>query len=477
MKAVDFFLSLIPLSLFFTSLVPISLKMFNKNREPKNITSSILTVCGIIISGVFLIFHPLNGEKTFFSNLVIFDGISFWGSFLVLLLVACTVFYSKNGNDVAKENFSEFLFLLLNASLGMILFVMSNDLLLSFISMEFLSLSLYLMISLGRNRTFSLEIALKYFILGSFASALFLFGVALIFGSLGTLQLNEILSAQVLSKPILILGLILVLSCLIFKISLFPFHAWSPEIYYGTQTSITAFVNSGVKVVFFLFLLRLFSLQGLFSESLFEIFTWLVVLSVIVGNVLACLQTEIKKMVIYSGIAHTGYLFIGLVAINDKGLVAESGIFYYLFTYVLMSLGAFGFISLLESKTQQTLSWENIKGLCFQHPFLALSSACIFLSFAGLPPFAGFWAKFFVFSAAWSSGLYWLAIWGIIGSLIGVYYYLKPVAYMFMQKEGMSFSTSYNYTYIAVGTLATLLLITGLVPGSVYKFIVDILSY
>ena len=299
-----------------------------------------------------------------------------------------------------------------------------------------------MVICLSREEKLSKEAAFKYFILGSFGSAIFLYGIAFIFGVAGTTYLNELskVSADLIStNRLFMVGTVLALIGFFFKVGLVPFHAWSPDVYEGAPSPVTGFMAAGVKVVTFAAILRFVGLNFLNSEradDLIHILQWVAVGSMLLGNIAAIMQDNLKRMLAYSSISHSGYALVGVLAAGLSGdsLLGSSGTMFYIFAYSIMTVGTFGFVSLFEHKEDTQVLISDLKGLSSRSPWVALCMTIMLLSLAGIPPTVGFFGKLFIFSAAIEQVLIWLSVWGVISSVISVYYYLKPIVFMYMKK-------------------------------------------
>jgi len=332
-----------------------------------------------------------------------------------------------------------------------------------------MSISIYVLAGFFRGSNKSNESALKYLLLGAFSSAFLLYGIALMYGATGTTDLkgiSEYLSkAAYLKDPMLLAGMGLLLVGFGFKIASVPFHMWTPDVYEGAPTSITAFMSVGVKAAAFaafvrVFLYSLWDLQPDWNHVLWI----LAVLTMTLGNVVAISQNNIKRMLAYSSIAHAGYIMIGMVASSELG---TSGILFYMLAYAFMNLGAFGVIILYGSKGEENLDINDYSGMGFKYPALALLMTVFMFSLAGIPPTAGFVGKFYIFSAAIKEGYIWLAIIGVMNSLVSVYYYLRITVMMYMKEPvkefpGLKWSPSVAIALI-IAVIGTLLI--GIFPS------------
>lgn len=470
--------------LFLASLIPITIKVLRGNREMDSLSTVLYALIGLIAAMGFLI--STQSAHTFaFSKALVFDGISNFTGLIVLVITGTTLFYSKDSPTICKKQFSEYVFLLLNSAVGMLIVVGSNDLILTFIGIEIMSLCLYLLIAMGNEQRLTKESAFKYFILGSFASAIFLYGVAFVYGSAGSTYLDEITQAApvlISSHRLFVLGAVMVIVGFGFKVALAPFHGWVPDVYQGSPTPLTSFMATGVKIVVFMAFLR-WLLTGLLTGDRSLIFInvleWLAVLTMLVGNIAAIMQDNLKRMLAYSGIAHSGYAMIGLLAatVGGWGSSSVSGLLLYIFSYVIITIGTFGVVNLFEEHEDTILSIDNLKGVAKDHPLLALAITILMLSLAGIPPTLGFFGKFFVFSAAIKQGFFWLAIWGVINSVISVYYYLKPVVFMYMYEgERTPFLSGRLTTRAFIYASAFLMIFMGFALNFIYNYISQTVS-
>ena len=463
--------------LFLTSLIPITVKVLCGNKDQPSSFILIQALIGLVASAGLLFIFSGHGQSAFHGSWAS-DGVTLWSGILALLFSAGSLILAYEDKSYSQYQFSEKVFLILNSTVGILLMVAALDLLTLFIGLEIMSLALYLLIAMGSQHKMNKEAAFKYFILGSFATALFLYGSSFIFGTLGTVFLVDIAysSLQLMQEQFLfILGMVLIILAFSFKVALFPFHFWAPDVYQGAPTPITSFMTTAVKMASFVVFLRIVSTQPLIgSETLFNLMQWLSALTMIFGNVAALLQKSFKRMLAYSSIAHSGYIVIGIIACGSNmstGMAAPSVLF-YLMTYGLMTLGAFYLLSLFERKKGPNVAIEDLSGLSLHHPLLALCFTVVLLSLAGIPPTLGFFAKFYLFTSALDQGLLWLAIWGLLGSLMGVYYYLYPIIVMYMKKGEVKLLTSSQWLSCVCLVMITLaLLFLGLFSNSLFIWI------
>lgn len=360
-----------------------------------------------------------------------------YGLFFLLLCCAATavtMLLSLGFLDQTEIRTGDYYSLLMFSSVGMALMAMAADLLVVFIGLEIMSVAAYALAGMERSRERSTEAALKYFLLGAFASGFLLFGIALLYGATGSTNLMAIAKAlestSVAADPLLAGGLALLLVGFGFKVAAVPFHLWTPDVYEGAPTSVTAFMAVGVKAAAFAAFARLF--VDVFGEPTpaWQGILWVVaVLTMTVGNVTAVVQTSLKRMLAFSSIAHAGYLMIGIVV---GGAAGGSALLFYLAVYAVMTLGAFAVAVAAGRPDRQIDAIADLAGLGFRSPLLGAAMAVFMLSLAGIPPLAGFVGKLYLFSAAVDAGFVWLTVIGVLNSVVSVYYYAGVLVQMYM---------------------------------------------
>jgi len=484
----ELFMVLPMILLFVTSLIPLMFKVFNGNKEPKPVITIFLTLVGITLALITtIIVGGLAGKGIeIFSRSLIIDGIAIWTMSILLVILAVILVMTKEHALNESNQFSEYIFLLFNSVIGMMVVVMANDLILMFIGIEMMSLCLYMLIMISRETSLSKESAIKYFILGSFASAILLYGMSFVYGATGSTLLPDIAEKAATlasSNRLFLVGIGMMFVGLGFKVSIFPFHSWTPDVYQGASTPLTGFMATAVKAVTFVAFLRIIILgfmDGIYSEGLINTLQWLAVFTMFAGNVAALFQSNFKRMLAYSSVAHSGYLLMGLIAAsmpNGKSLGAV-GVIFYLFAYSIMTIGSFAVLAMFERKENVSIRLDHLKGLSRKHPYLALGLTIIMLSLAGIPPTVGFFGKFFLFSSALNVGLFWLAFWGVINSVISVFYYLRPIVLMYMHDSDkeIEFSDAF-YTRFAVTICVLLVLIFGIFSEPVYQLVTRSISF
>ena len=363
----------------------------------------------------------------------------------------------------------EYFSLTLFAALGMMVMISSNHLLSLYLGLELLSLSLYAMVALQRDSARSSEAAIKYFILGAIASGMLLYGMSMIYGATGNLNIEAIVSsilANDADETLLRLGVVFLIVGIGFKLGAVPFHMWVPDVYQGSPTSVTLLIATAPKIAAFAFVLRLLaealghpSLQQDWSQML----TVLAVASLVIGNVVAIAQTNFKRMLAYSTIAHMGFLLVGFMTGSITGYSAS---LFYVLTYVLMALGGFGVIVLLSRDGFEAEELSDLSGLSQSNPWCAFLLMIILFSMAGIPPTIGFWSKLFVIQAIVDSGYVGLAVLAVMSSLIGAFYYLRVVKIMYFDAtEPLDNAVTYRTGLAIFGVNGLLLLGLGLFPG------------
>lgn len=396
--------------------------------------TSWIAIAGLLASGVTACLQePVPG--TAFSGMVATGGLADFFALLFSAAGLLSVMLSRS--YIAKENIEhgEFYALLLFAVAGMMLMAAAADLVILFLGLELMSVCFYVLAGFARRRRTSNEAALKYFLLGAFATGFLLYGIALVYGATGSTAIAGIGAhiAAGTAGPTLVIGLGLLLIGLGFKIAAVPFHMWVPDVYEGSPTTVTAFMSTGGKAAAFAAMLLVFTpVLVLGIPAVRDVLAVIAALSMIVGNVIAVSQASVKRMLAYSSIAHAGYILTGIVAGNAMG---NDGVVFYLAAYIVMNAGAFGVLALLESPDGQNLSFDDYAGLPGRHPVLAALMALFLFSLTGIPPFAGFFGKYYVFAGAIEAGYTWLAILGVLMSVVSAYYYLRLVVLMYFKDQ------------------------------------------
>ncbi len=433
------------------------------------VVTPILAVVGLMLSAAasFVIFgQPLTG----FDHSIIVDGFTRYLQPLFAITGILAIGLAYDYLKRLKINRGEYYVLILLSISGMMLMTSAGDLILVFLALELLSIPLYIMASLAYPRPESEEAGLKYFLLGTFASGFLLFGTALIYGATATINLSKIVAVVAggtHNLTLMIIGAVLVLVSLGFKVAAVPFQSWTPDVYQGAPSPVSAFMSVGVKAAGFAALLRVFSL--IFPElaqTLTPVFWVIAALTMIVGNVVAIAQTNLKRMLAYSSIAHAGYLLMAFVPFGDAAARqnAIAATLFYLLAYGLASLGAWAVLIGLEGEKYSGNTLDDLAGLGKKSPISAAVMTVFMLSFTGIPLTLGFWGKFYLFRTAIEGGFIGLAVIGLLTSLVSAFYYLRVVVKMYFAEGTASFHWNYWTSAVAI-FCALALLVFSFVPG------------
>lgn len=410
----------------------------------------------------------LGSHRSAFAGMMAVDNFYLFFAAISIAVTALAVLLSATYLDRTGLAHAEYYGLLVFGAVGMLVLVSASQLVVLLLGIELLSLSLYVLAGFARTRLTSEEAALKYFLLGSFSAGLLIYGIALIYGATGTLDyagIAKAIKAQQGLDPMLLIGMGLVLVGFAFKLSFVPFHMWVPDVYEGSPTPVTAYMAVGTKAAVFAALVRLLStaFPGLQAEW-GPVLAVLAALTVIVGNVAAVRQTNIKRLLGYSSISHAGYVLMAVVA---GGGIGNDAALFYLVAYTVMNFGAFAVIVAVSEGREERLELSDYAGLAKRNPWLAAAMAIFMLSLSGAPFTAGFLGKLYVFSAAIQGGLLWLALIGVATSLVAFYYYLKVVVVMYMAEprgERATFGPTFSMAAVVVVALFFTLQL-GILPG------------
>jgi NADH-quinone oxidoreductase subunit N len=431
-------------------------------------------LCWASLSGVavalFSVFALGPARIEGFSGMVVHDGLGAFFDMVILAACGLTLLMATGYSEWEGTHKGEFYSLLLLSTSGMMFMAKGTDLMTIFLGLETLSIPIYVLVGFHRHRISAVEGAFKYFLLGAFASAFFLYGIALMYAATGTTKIAALATMlydpRLAANPLFLAGAGLLLVGFAFKVSLVPFHMWAPDAYEGAPTVVTAFMSAAVKAAAFAALIRVLmvALPGL-QPVLWKALWALAVLTMTVGNLSALLQDNLKRLLAYSSIAHAGYVVVGLVAGDVLG--AQASLF-YLLVYAFMNMGAFGVIILIARKEDEGYDIRNLAGVGFRYPALGGLLTLFLVSLGGIPPTAGFVGKFYLFSAAVKNGYIWLAVIGVLNSAASIYYYLRIVVAMYMappqadaavpRPPRMAFS-------LALCASAAVVLVLGIVPS------------
>jgi NADH-quinone oxidoreductase subunit N len=372
-----------------------------------------------------------------FQTMALADGLGLFASAAVLIAAGLAILLALERVADFTPRAGAYYSLVLLATAGMTAMTTASDLMTIFVALEIFSLALYILAGFNRRELRSGEAALKYFLLGAFASGFFLYGIALIYGATGTTNLDALtkgllpMSMSLPFAPLLPVGMGLLLVGFGFKAALVPFHMWTPDVYQGAPTPVTAFMSVATKTAAFAALIRVLAATASHDRPWLLALAGLAVLTMTLGNLAALRQTSLKRMLAYSSIAHAGYLLTGLAAGNPTG---AQGALYYLLAYTFMNLGAFAVLLAIQRREENDVTGEQMLGLASRQPALAALMAVFMFALTGIPPLASFFGKLYVFKAAVDAGLVWLAIVGVLNSAIAAYYYLRVTVAMFMSE-------------------------------------------
>jgi NADH-quinone oxidoreductase subunit N len=472
----DFWVIAPELILTITAFAVIMWELVTRTRS--HLPSAGLASIGAIMALVVTISTSQMNVSTFGDAIVLDPFASFFKVIFLFGLILSITLSLKQISDSGSKDHAEYYALMLFATVGMMVMATGRELITIFLGLELLSMSLYILAGFFRHDKLSNEASLKYFVLGSFATAILLFGMSYIYGVTGSTHLQvigETLRAhpEALSDKALLVGLFMVLVGFGFKISVVPFHQWTPDVYQGAPTPVTAFMSAGPKAAGLAALIRvLMEAMPQMGQQWEILVAVLAILTMTVGNLSALAQTNIKRMLAYSSIAHVGYILIGLVAsVGGRADRALSAIMFYLLAYTFMNMGAFGILIFLRREGMPNENIDDFSGLSRRSPGAALAMMIFLFSLAGIPPTAGFAAKLTIFYAAIQGGYYWLAIIGILNSAVAAYYYLRVVIVMYMKEpEGELPSATTSpllWAGIALALAGTILL--GILPGGVLE--------
>jgi len=452
--------------------------LFTKDVK-RNITY-VLAIAAMGVCGLITFSGLGNGETVYtFNNMFVADPMSNILKLFSYLAVALTLVYSRQyaaqRDMIGGFKGGEFYILALFSLLGQMVMISANNFLIIYLGLELMSLSLYALVAIRRDHAVSTEAAMKYFILGALASGFLLYGISMLYGATGSLDLTEVAKAigsGAVNKPVLVLGLVFVVAGLAFKLGVVPFHMWVPDVYQGAPTAVTLLLGGAPKLATFAITIRLLveALPALAIDWQ-QMLTILAVLSMAIGNITAIMQTNIKRMLAYSTISQMGFVLLGLLSgiftAADGSVVNGYGAaMFYSITYVMTTLGVFGVIMLLSRAGFEAENIDDFKGLNQRSPWFAFVMLLFMFSLAGVPPVVGFYAKLSVLQSVVANGQIWLAIFAVLFSLIGAYYYLRVVKVMYfdepVQTEKLAVTPDVGIVLSANGVAVLAL---GLLPG------------
>jgi NADH-quinone oxidoreductase subunit N len=458
------------MTVLVTGLVLLALDLFLTPRS--RYLTEVIGIVGIVMAFLWVL-HQSATPRPAFLGMAVADALSAFFNATFLLIALLTILLSTRYVRQEDVSAGEYYALVLFATTGFMFAAAATDLVMLFLAIEVLSIATYILAGLQRQEPRSQEAAFKYFILGAFSSAFFLYGIATIYGAQGHTNLVTLGKslATTGASPLTLAGMGFLMVGLGFKVAAVPFHMWAPDVYEGAPTPVTAFMTAGPKAAAFAALLRVF-FQGFAAPEVAvqwtPILAVLAGLTMLVGNVVAITQQSIKRMLAYSSIAHAGYAMVALAAHNALG---ASSILYYLVAYALMSLGSFTILTLVPKPGEHQHAFADYAGLGTTNPGLSAVMAFFMFALAGFPPTAGFAGKFYVFSAAMQTGHYWLALIGVLTSVVSVVYYARVVVMMYMheptgERQPIRLAPA---TVALLGITALGILYMGVFPGSVLR--------
>jgi len=428
-------------------------------------------IVGLVIAGTMACFHLVPEQATFNGML---NAGGFGSYFTIIFVVAALLTFLLSRSYLGRmgSDKGEYYILIVFATIGMTLMASANDLIIVFLGIELMSLCLYILVGFFRVRDRSNESSIKYFLLGAFATGFLLYGIALVYGASGSTNLGVIARSfpELSGNTMFVIGVALIIVAFSFKVAAVPFHMWAPDVYEGAPTTVTGFMSTGAKAAAFAVFVVVFDRTlGFSGGKVNDLIAMIAAASMILGNVLAIAQTNVKRMLAYSSIAHAGYMLSGVAAANAEG---QSGVLFYLVAYLFMNLGAFGVVGIMEAENEKNLNLDDYAGLSTQRPILAMLMAVFMFSLAGVPPFAGFFGKYYVFLAAVKAHMTWLAVVGVLTSLVSAYYYLRLVVLMYFRdgKADVPLKPSLA-AMVAVCVSALLIIQLGLYPSAIVQLV------
>jgi NADH-quinone oxidoreductase subunit N len=484
--SVDWFAIAPELCLFGAAIIIVLAKSLIRHDKRVHEVALITAIAGVIAAGIFtwvqwtFVNGPGDEPYQALADMVAVDG---FGVFMRAIILGATLLALLISNGYLKRadlEGPEYFALMLCSATGMVLMTSANDLVTVFLSLEILSIALYVLAAFDRRHITSQEAGLKYFLLGSFSSAILLYGIALTYGGTGTTNLTGIAKylaeTTIIDDGVLLLGIVFLLVGLAFKVGAAPFHMWTPDVYQGSPTPVTTFMAAATKAAAFAAMLRiLVGAFDLYRVDWRPAIAGLAIVSLLVGSIAALAQTDVKRMLAYSSIAHAGYILIGVQASTVKG---TSAALFYIAVYALMVIGSFAVVLVVARDGDDRHSLAEYRGLASARPMLAGLLTLFLLAQAGVPLTAGFVAKLTVFSAAVDAGQYWLALIGMLAAVIGAFVYLRIILTMYAPEEGEEAPAGPRLrvdagTGIALAVTATAILLLGIIPGAMLDFARD----
>lgn len=472
---------ILELSVGVLALALLLLDLWTPSQQKRELGWVAVVVLGLVLAGSFL-FNTGQG-LTAFGGLYVLDGLGMFFKRLFLVAAIAVIVMSMHGADPLAEGVVEYYALVLLALMGMMFAASANDFSLLFVSLELITVTFYVLVAIQRKRLYAIEAGIKYLVMGGLASAFLVYGIALVYGASGTLNYVALAAreTELVQSPIFVAGMLLVLIGLGFKIAAFPFQLWVPDVYQGAATPTTAFLAAGSKAAGFILLLRLF---GLTCPSLAENWRplWMILaaMTILYGNLCAIPQRNVKRLLGYSGIAHAGYMLLGLTTLTPEGFAA---ILFYLAGYLFAVLGVLFVVGQVEGGPRAE-DLESLVGLHQRSPLLAAAMALSMVSLAGLPPMAGFFGKFLLLKAVFVQGandprFYWLGAVALAGVVTSIYYYLAVVRSLYWANTHLAENhplVPARATRMSLYCCMIGLIVLGVFPGPVMDWTVQIMA-
>ena len=438
--------------------IDLSLRRTRTNRS-RMMAGAILTTFICLAAGAWIVGANVSGS--FYDGMLVLNSLTTIVKPMLLLMTVLTALISVDTHFT--DHIGEFFALLLLGTIGMLFLVSTENVLMIFISLELLSLSLYILTAFNKQNFQSAEAALKYFLIGGISAAFMLFGLSLLYGLTGEIELRKI-APKITYDPLMLVALIMVLAGFGFKVAAVPFHLWAPDAYQGAPVASAAFIASGSKLASFFILAKVMML-GFKGSGWLPAVAILAALSILVGNVAAIAQTSVRRLLAYSAVAQAGYMLTGLIAGNQQGF---GSLIYYAATYALTALGAFGVVAIVQERAGGE-RMSSFAGLAKRAPGLSFCMLIFLLSLAGIPPLAGFFGKFYLFSAATGAGVLWLVIFAIAMSAVSLYYYLQVLKQIYVVETDGPRLTACGLGCSVAGVLAVLVIVLGCAPDLLVK--------
>ena len=453
MENLELIFSEIFLSLSIMFLLILGVFKKDSSKLIQNLSLTVLLVTAVIT------FNETLGikETTIFNESIIIDYLSSFMKIMTLLAAFFVLIISSNYLRVFKIFIIEYPILILSSVLGMMIMISSNDLIIFYMGLELQSLALYVLATFDRDNIKSSEAGLKYFVLSALSSGLLLYGCSLIYGFTGSTNFNVIASQLNSNDYVLTFGIVFILVGLAFKISAVPFHMWAPDVYEGSPTSVTLFFTMVPKIAALTVFIRFLYVPFLNLIDQWQmIIVFLSIASMVFGAVAAIGQTNLKRLIAYSSISHIGYALAGLATVSNDGI--QSSVI-YITIYIMMNLGLFSCLLMLKRNNEYFENIDDLSGLSKNHPLLSLSLLIILFSLAGIPPLAGFFAKFYIFKSVIEQSMYFLAIVGLLSTVVAAFYYLRIIKIMYFDEEKAKYDTDHSIWLKLSLTASTLLIL------------------